>query len=679
MLLQTIRGELRGDEPPDGGERAALQSFETTTTLWQWVEIADAYQWTSQDGQTKSVPFQIDVTLRADALSAIMMCMVTFISTLVAIYSAGYLHGDRGYWRFFTYISLFVFSMVMLASVSNLLLLFLFWEALGACSYLLIGFWYEKDESSTAGMKAFLVNRVGDTGFVIAIFLIWVTYGTLSFHDLMADDGSVLVHGLFGNARLTGVFPYATDGTAATICLLLLLAACVKSAQIPLHIWLPDATRGPIPAGALVQSVTMVAAGVYLVVRCTPLFMASPDAQLVVAWVGGSTALLAALIAMTQSELKRVLAYSTISQLGFVFLALGTGSLAGITAGMFHLFTHAFFNALLVLGAGSVMLAMGNVDDLRQFGGLRHRMPWTHRTFAVGCLALAGIFPFAGFWSKGVVLASVHEKAFEGHERMESSTVQNGAGRPTGALSKSRSDSEDSQHASLDRAVHFAWLYRIALFTSLLTAFYIFRAFYRTFYGDERIPADVGEHAHESPPSMWIPLAILALLAFLMGFYFELGHRFALFLESTPSLAYGAVQETLRPAFQVHVAVTCTAVTLAGIGLASYFYLGNQNEIKAIARLPLIRTCHVLSRNKFYVDELYHFVILIPVQFSAAVYYAIDRWVVDGLVNSVGKLPVQIGASARRLQTGLIPFYGLVMIGGTLIAMLIGHLLWGRG
>ncbi|MCA9179399.1 MAG: NADH-quinone oxidoreductase subunit L [Planctomycetales bacterium] len=668
------------------------------------------------DGTIKSVPFQIDVTLRADALTAIMLCMVTFISTLVAIYGSGYMHGDRGYWRFFTYVSLFVFSMTMLVSVSNFLLLFVFWEAVGVCSYLLIGFWYEKGEASAAGMKAFLVNRVGDFGFALAIFLIWVTYGTVSFHDVMADDGSVLIHGLFGNARLTGVIPYATGGTATAICLLLLLGACGKSAQFPLHIWLPDAMEGPTPVSALIHAATMVTAGVYMVVRCTPLFMASPDAQLAVAWIGGGTALLAGLIALTQTDLKRVLAYSTISQLGYMFLALGTGTLAGITAGMFHLFTHAFFKALLFLGSGSVMHAMGNVIDMRRFSGLRHRMPWTYRTFAVGCLALAGVFPFAGFWSKDAVVASVHDKAFGVHEHVDDAEVHAAsiAGEriihsPSGGSKMSlrvfgegvNSDSGMTAPVSIPSpklrpsastlpregedvnvtkyGSHYALLYRISLFTAFLTAFYTFRAFYMTFYGDEVIPDEAGHHAHESPPIMWVPLAILAIMAFLAGFYFESGHKFAHFLESTPSLALGAVQDTIRPAFHINIAATSTAIALLGIGLASYFYLGSQKEIEAIANLPGARTFCKLSQNKFYFDELYATVLLIPAQFFAALNYAVDRWVVDGIVNTIGKLPGGIGSLVRKLQTGLIPFYTLAMVASTLVVLFLSQLFWGQG
>ena len=358
-------------------------------------------------GNPRNCDFHIDVVLRADPLTAVMLATVTFISLLVAVYSIGYMHGDPGYWRFFTYIGLFVFSMTMLVSVSNFVMLYVFWEAVGLCSYLLIGFWFQKPEAAAAGLKAFLVNRVGDFGFALGIFLLWTTYGTLDFHDPLA--GGTGPPGILGQTMLRDPSLYVGGGVATAICLLLLLGACGKSAQFPLHVWLPDAMEGPTPVSALIHAATMVTAGVYMVARCTPLFAASADARHVVAAIGGFTALLAALIAVSQTDLKRILAYSTISQLGYMFLALGAGTLAGISAGMFHLVTHAFFKALLFLGAGSVMHAMGGVIDIRQLGGLRRRLPTTHWTFLFGCLALAGIFPFAGFWSKDAILAAVRQ------------------------------------------------------------------------------------------------------------------------------------------------------------------------------------------------------------------------------------------------------------------------------
>ncbi len=464
LLLAEVRKAANEDTSMVGWER--------TTVLWNWAQLDGAIDTDSVSHAApaagaaalpESLPFAVDITLRADALTAIMLCMVTFVSSLVAIYAGGYMHGDRGYWRFFSYIGLFVFSMTMLVSVSNFVLLYVFWEAVGLCSYLLIGFWYEKPEAAAAGKKAFLVNRIGDFGFALGLFLIWTTYGTLNFHDAGGVAGVLGQTRLAAPALLAGFSDdYTTLATA--ICLLLMLGACGKSAQFPLHVWLPDAMEGPTPVSALIHAATMVTAGAYMVARCTPLFMASPDAQHVVAAIGATTAAIGGIIALTQTDLKRVLAYSTISQLGYMFLGLGLGTMAGITSGMFHLFTHAFFKALLFLGAGSVMHAMGNVIDMRRFSGLRKVMPTTHWTFLFGCLALAGMIPFAGFWSKDAIIAAAYERGF--HEQIGL----------------------------------FKTLYWVATIVAFLTAFYTFRAFFMTFYGPERVPHEAGHHAARVAP-----------------------------------------------------------------------------------------------------------------------------------------------------------------------------------
>jgi NADH-quinone oxidoreductase subunit L len=577
---------------------------------------------------------------------------VTFISTLVVIYASGYMHGDPGYPRFFTYVALFVFSMTMLVSVSNFLLLYVFWEAVGVCSYLLVGFWYQKPEAAAAGKKAFLVNRVGDFGFALGLFLIWTTYGTLNYHDTVAADGAVQVAGVLGQTRLADPALYATGGMAVAICLLLMTGACGKSAQFPLHVWLPDAMEGPTPVSALIHAATMVTAGVYMVARCTPLFMAAGSttigdsavtAQMVVAFIGGFSALLAGAIAVTQTDLKRVLAYSTISQLGYMFLAMGTGSLLGIVAGMFHLFTHAFFKALLFLGAGSVMHAMGGIIDMRRIGGLRKLMPVTCFTFLMGGLALAGLPPFAGFWSKDEILGAVHDK---GH----------GHGFEAGL---------------------YTGLYWVAVFTAGLTAFYTFRAFFLTFYGDERIPHEAGHHAHESPKSMTIPLAILAFCAVTIGGYFAWTHGILNFLKLTPSLAYETIAKTGGDAkFHWGVAIASSGVVLAGIGLAAYLYLGSPAQATFMARA--LRPLYWLSSNKFFIDEIYQTFIVWPLQLLAAVGYWFDRYVIDALVNFVGALPGAVGWVLRSLQNGMVQFYALAMILGLLV--LIGALaLWPAG
>ena len=575
--------------------------------------------------------------MRADPLTAVMLVTVTFVSMLVVIYASGYMHGDPGYWRFFSYVSLFVFSMTMLVSASNFLLLYVFWEAVGVCSYLLIGFWYEKTEAAAAGMKAFLVNRVGDFGFALGVFLIWTTYGTLNFHDVVVD-GTVQSVGVLGGTRLTEQ-GFVGGGLGLTICLLLLLGACGKSAQFPLHVWLPDAMEGPTPVSALIHAATMVTAGVYMVTRCTPLFFAVPEAQLVVAVIGCFTALLAALIALTQTDLKRVLAYSTISQLGYMFLGLGTGSLAGIIAGMFHLFTHAFFKALLFLGAGSVMHAMGGVIDMQRFSGLRRLMPITHGTFLVGSLALAGVVPFAGFWSKDAIMAAVHDRAAHGVHDSAATTI-------------------------------YEWLYYTALFTALLTAFYTFRAFFLTFYGPERVPSEAGHHAHESPRSMWIPLAVLAVFAFGVGWYFEMTHGFAHFLELTPSLAYAPLHEAGGlGGFHFDVAAVSTLIALGGVGLAAFLYLGNPSEVNWLARGMKAVYLYQLSAGKFFLDGIYHATIVWPLRMLALASYWFDRRLIDGLVDLCGRVPMAVGSMVRSLQTGMVQFYALAMVLGLLILM----------
>ncbi len=661
LLLQV---QTQASESLNGGHERI--GYEHTYTLWTWADVADAYVRQPQSKLASSQPspssmpqaadFKIDLTLRADPLTVFMLSMVTFISTLVAIYAAGYMHGDPGYPRFFTYIALFVFSMTMLVSVSNFLLLYVFWEAVGLCSYLLVGFWYEKPSAAAAGKKAFLVNRVGDFGFAIALFLIWTTYGTLNYHDTLNSDGAVQVAGVLGQTRLANPSMYVGGGVAVAICLLLMAGACGKSAQFPLHVWLPDAMEGPTPVSALIHAATMVTAGVYMVVRCTPLFIASADtgwftiggtpvtAQMVVAFIGGFTALMAGIIAITQTDLKRVLAYSTISQLGYMFLALGTGSLLGIVAGMFHLFTHAFFKALLFLGSGSVMHAMGGVIDMRRFGGLRRIMPITCITFLIGCLALAGVFPFAGFWSKDEILDAVHDKAHSG----------TGTGH-----------------------IFYSLLYLAGVFTAGLTAFYTFRAFFLTFFGEERLPPEAGHHAHESPKLMTVPLMILSVFAAGVGAYYSLTHGVMDFLSKTPSLAYDTIAKTqTEPESPMHVATFSTVIVGVGIALAAYFYLGDQTQATWLA--SKLRPLYLLSHGKFFIDQLYQVFIVWPLWILAQMSYWFDRFVIDNLVNLVGAIPGLCGAAMRSLQNGMVQFYALAMMLGLLV--LIGALLlWPTG
>ncbi|MBN2024770.1 MAG: NADH-quinone oxidoreductase subunit L [Pirellulales bacterium] len=631
--------------------------FERTVALWSWAEVGP------EDAAVESASpaFRVDVTLRADPLTAIMLAFVTFIALLVAVYSIGYMHGDRGYWRFFSYLGLFVFSMTMLVSVSNFLLLYVFWEAVGLCSYLLIGFWYERPAAAAAGKKAFLVNRVGDFGFALGVFLLWTTYGTLDFHDTVTA-GQVTGVGILGQTVLADPARLVGGATGTAICLLLLLGACGKSAQFPLHVWLPDAMEGPSPVSALIHAATMVTAGVYLVARCMPLWAVSTGAQHAVAVVGAFTALLAALIAITQNDLKRILAYSTISQLGYMFLALGAGTMLGVTAGMFHLVTHAFFKALLFLAAGSVMHAMGGVIDIRRFGGLRRRLPVTFWTFLVGALALAGVFPFAGFWSKDAILVALHEQA--------------GAGQRL-----------------------FLTLYLVALAVAGLTAFYTFRAVFRTFFGPERLPDEAGGHAHESPRVMTGPLLVLAACAVLAGGVFELTHGFANFLHKTPSVAFlgdgpdfRATKMGLSPsdapargrspfsrsekgtvpashesaASHLAVAVLGTTLALGGIALAAVLYVFSPALGRRLAQVMKTLGLYQLSRDRFLFDEIYQWLLARPAAGLAWLCHWCDRNVVDRLVDWCGLAPVVVGAALRPLQNGLVQYYALAMVLGLL-------------
>ncbi|MCY2995110.1 MAG: NADH-quinone oxidoreductase subunit L [Planctomycetota bacterium] len=584
--------------------------FDTAVT-YRWITVGE---------------FAIPVTLRVDPLTALMLVMVTFVGTLIVIYSVGYLHHDPGYWRFFTYVAFFLFSMTMLVLSSNFLLLYVFWEAVGLCSYLLIGFWYQRPAAAAAAKKAFLVNRIGDFGFALGILLLWI-----SVKGFSPAPGTTVLDYDHAFAHVSEISSAAMVG----ICLLLFCGAVGKSAQFPLHVWLPDAMEGPTPVSALIHAATMVTAGVYMVARFTPLFAAAPEAQVVVAVIGGTTALLAALIALTQVDLKRILAYSTVSQLGYMFLALGCGSLLGVTAGIFHVFTHAFFKALLFLGAGSVMHAMGNVIDIRRFSGLRRRLPITCITFLCGAAALSGLPLLSGFWSKDAILAAVAERAHGGY---------------AGGI--------------------FSVLLVVGLVTAFLTAFYTFRAFFKTFWGDERIPEEAGHHAHESPPVMVLPLAVLAVFALFLGLCLgptgALGH----FLEQTPGwAALGAEPE----GHNLGLMVNSSLIALAGVALAWFFYGGISTLPEKLARQ--FRLAYNLSFHKFWLDEIYQGLILSPLIGLADLCKSVDYELVDGLVRLVAGLPARIArACVRPLQNGLIQFYALSMLLGLVLMLLFG--LW---
>ena len=568
----------------------------------------------------------VSFTLRADALSAMMLVMITFIATFIAIYSAGYMHGDPGYPRFFAEIALFVFSMTMLVLADNFILLFLGWEGVGLCSYLLIGFWYQKPAAADAARKAFLVTRIGDVGMFLGILLLWKAYDTFEYGPIF--------EAISQQARAGSL-----DQTYLLFAALLLFSGAVgKSAQFPLHVWLPDAMEGPTPVSALIHAATMVTAGVYLVARCTPLFMVVPDAQLVVACIGGFTAVLAALIALTQTDLKRVLAYSTLSQLGYMFLALGCatrehGNRAlitfAVTAAMFHLFTHAFFKALLFLGAGSVMHAMHHVIDMRRFGGLRQVMPVTHWTFLCGALALSGFPLLSGFWSKDDILSACLEAS-------------------------------DSPGTS--GSVYFLLLV-VALATAGLTAFYTFRAYFLTFHGPLKLPEETHGHAHESPGFMTIPLVVLAVPAALIGLLIGPTHLFAHFLEHTPGFPAPEAEHINWVLMGLS-----TVIVLAGIGLAWLMYVKQPALPGQMAKSAQL--LYQLSLNKFFWDDIYQWLIVRPAQRLAALCGKIDLEGIDALVDLVAQVPRLLGTLFRPVQNGLVQFYALAMVLGLTVFLL---------
>ncbi len=680
-----------------GHADGAAHPVEMVQTLWQWASIPDAYAPPAGSaaldvgddlaakaaGRPATLPFSIGIDLRLDPLTAVMLAVITCVGLLVAIYSIGYMHDDPGYPRFFALVAAFVFSMAMLVAASNFLLVYVFWEAVGACSYLLIGFWFRKPAAAAAAKKAFLVNRVGDFGLAVAVFLLWMTYGTLNFHDTTLPDGSPLP-GILGMERLGDPSGYVAGAVGTAICLLLLLAACGKSAQMPLHVWLPDAMEGPTPASALIHAATMVTAGVYLVARCAPLYVACPGALTVVSIVGATTALVAALIGTVQNDLKRVLAYSTISQLGYMFASLGTGTLLGFTAAIFHLVTHAFFKALLFLGAGSVMHSMGGVIDMRRFGGLRRVMPITAATFLIGSLALAGVAPFAGFFSKDEILAALHSRGWpDAHAEHHDAPHESHAILPVPSemplrlASLRAADAAAGSVSATDSSGTFRILYGMSLFTAFLTAFYTFRAVFMTFTGPTRVPDEAGHHhhgqagsaAHESPPVMTIPLVILAVAATISGWWLFSTHALADFLAATPSLAAKSVAATATPhAFHLDLALQGSFAAVAGIVLAAVGHLGRRSDGPQMERF--LGPLETLFGQKFFLDELYAAVVVKPLEFVALVAAWFDRFVVDGLVDGVGRLPLGLGAILRRLQSGLVQRYAVAGAIGTLLIVL---------
>ncbi len=556
--------------------------------------------------------FNAQAAFLVDPLSLVMLLVVSGVGFLIHIYSVGYMHDDPGYARYFSYLNLFVVNMLILVMANNFLLMFVGWEGVGLCSYLLIGFWYEKQSASDAGKKAFVVNRIGDFGFLLGIFLIFYTFGTINFREVFAQAHNFPV----GSAILTII----------TLCLF--VGATGKSAQIPLYTWLPDAMEGPTPVSALIHAATMVTAGVYMVARCSALYVMAPLSMTVVAVIGLATAFMAASIGLAQNDIKRVLAYSTVSQLGYMFLACGVGA---FVAAIFHLMTHAFFKALLFLGSGSVIHGMHGEQDMRKMGALKNKMPITYAVMLVGTLAIAGIFPFAGFFSKDEI-------------RFKALT---------------------------DGAVGY---WAIASLGAMMTAFYMFRLIFMTFYGEKRWDPHV--HPHESPPVMTIPLIILAILSTVGGFVgvpliqgWNVFHEFL-----SPSIAHVVGGHEVHHSMTFEVMMMLVSMGVAGIGIfIAYKMYIKQPELPAevTAKVPGL---YDLIYNKYYVDEVYDATVVEPIKNgSVFLWKEADSKVIDGVVNGTASLVERLSLIIRKLETGYVQNYALGILIG--VAVITGYYL----
>jgi len=579
-------------------------------TLWRWIPA----------GADASTGFNVDVGLLVDNLTACLLIVVTTIGMLVHVYSIGYMAHDPGYWRFFAYLNLFMFSMLLLVMADNWLVVFVAWELVGLCSYLLIGFWYRKRSAALAAKKAFLVNRVGDVGFALGIMAIFVSLGTLDMRETFTRIGEL---------------PAAT---ITLIALLLFCGAVGKSAQFPLHVWLPDAMEGPTPVSALIHAATMVNAGVYLVARANLIFSHAPEAMVVVAAIGIFTAILAASIAFTQTDIKRVLAYSTLSQLGYMFAALGVGA---YVAAIFHLMTHGFFKGLLFLGSGSVIHAVHEEQDMRQMGGLSTKIRWTYATMLVGSLEIAGIPPLAGFFSKDEILG----EAFK---------------------------------------FGMYWVWIIGVIVAIMTAFYMFRLMGMTFWGSFRGPKAIWDKIHESPAVMVVPLVVLAVASALLGMFLGLplgdstiAHWLEpVFFESEELLGHTGAEYQL---FGIDGVLILVSVTVAVLGMVAAWWLfgirwlvfrrnPQPERVNAVAEANAVtRFLYRASLNKWWFDDLNHLLFIVIGGRVGAACWWFDRVVIDGTVNGIGGAVSGAGRALRQVQTGRVQNYALGIALGLLV------------
>ena len=524
-----------------------------------------------------------------DRLTVVMLLVVTGIGSLIHIYSIGYMAHEGGYYRFFAYMNLFMFFMLVLVLAANYLVLFVGWEGVGLCSYLLIGFYFTKKVATNAGNKAFIVNRIGDFGFSLAIFYIVVNFKSLDFGKVFQQA------------------PGAPEGVLTAIGLLLLLGACGKSAQLPLYVWLPDAMAGPTPVSALIHAATMVTAGVYMIARSWPIFVHAPAAMEVTAIIGIATAFFAATIGLVQNDIKKVFAYSTVSQLGYMFVGVGCGA---FSAGIWHLVTHAFFKALLFLGAGSVIHALSGEQDLRNMGGLRQKIPWTFITMMCAAVAISGVPPFSGFFSKDAILLAAHH--------------------------------------------HAPWMYWLGVVTAGMTAFYVFRAIFMAFFGEYR----GHEHPHESPPVMWAPLAILAALSLAGGLLFKIPE----FLSGVFPAAETPEDETLM--------MISVAAGVIGIFFAWLMYVARPAMAESLA--ANFRWIYTTLYNKYFVDEIYDATVVKPLVGGSrwVLWKGVDTGVIDGSVNGVGARARNIGSVLRLLQSGNTRSYATWILLGSVVVII---------
>ena len=577
---------------PDEGGRAIVSG------VYTWIASGD---------------LSVGLTLRLDPLSAVMILVVSGIGSLIHIYSTAYMHAETSseYARYFSYLNLFAAFMLVLVLGANLLVMFVGWEGVGLCSYLLIGFWFRKKSAADAGKKAFIVNRIGDVGFILGVLAAFVRFGTLDFQEIAR--------------RAAVVAPETTFGAVSMITLLLFVGATGKSAQIPLYVWLPDAMEGPTPVSALIHAATMVTAGVYMIGRNAVLFSHAPQTLTIVAMIGAATALMAGTIGLVQNDIKRVLAYSTISQLGYMFLAMGVGAFG---AGIFHLYTHAFFKALLFLGSGAVIHALAGEQDLRRMGGLKNDLPVTYWTFVVGALAIAGVPGLAGFFSKDEILFRTFAT---GHTA----------------------------------------LWTIGLLTSLLTAMYMFRLVFMAFFGPSPSAAQARRHLHDAPPAMAFALIVLAIGSVLAG-YLGLGGRFERFLE--PSFGPPVAEAAANTGLELTLMVVSSIVAIVGIGVAVVFFLWNRRAADAVA--DRYAGLHRLLLNKYYVDEVYDAAVVQPIRIISenALWKGLDVRVVDGAVNGVAETVLGMSDVLRRFQTGSVRAYAVSLFVG--VVAILGYYLW---